>query len=292
MIASNTSAELREHYGAFARIFREDSADALADRFAELDLRTMQFNFSALGYPALPGRELIENLDLAGIAASFASRNIRLWGISSTYNMAHPDEAIREESTRHAAAYIAALGPMGAEAVTLCTGTRDPENMWRWHPDNGTEAAWSDFRRSIDALLPASAEAGVKLAIEPEPGNVLTGTAQAKRLISELGGDADRIGFILDPANLVGDAPEDRHEAILGEAFAELGEMTLCLHGKDPNGWQSVLNGQPGLDWVALFELYRQLPHPVPFIVQDATPEQLPQVRAVMLDAFEGAGAT
>ena len=292
MTAHDASGELRRQFGAFARIFREDSADALADRFAELDLRTMQFNFSALGYPALPGREEVERLDLAGIAASFATRKIRLWGISSTYNMAHPDAAIRKERTRHAAGYISALGPMGAEAVTLCTGTRDPENMWRRHPENSSEEAWTDFRRSIDALVPAAAEADVKLAIEPEPGNVVTGTAQAKRLLSELGGDADQIGFILDPANLVGDAPRDRHAAILKEAFAELGAQTLCLHGKDPNGWQSVLDGQPGLDWVALFELYRQLPHPVPFIVQDATPEQLPQVRAVMLDAFEGAGAT
>ncbi len=292
MTAHNISEEFRSQFGAFARIWEEDSADALAERFAELELRTMQFNFSALGYPALPDRELVEHLDLAGIATSFATRNIHLWGISSTYNMAHPDQAMREENTRHAAAYIAALGPMGADAVTLCTGTRDPDNMWRWHPDNGTESAWSDFRRSIDALLPASVEAGVKLAIEPEPGNVLTGTRQAKRLISELGGDADRIGFILDPANLVGAAPIDRHDAILGEAFQELGTKTLCLHGKDPNGWQSVLDGRPGLDWTRVFALYVQLAQPVPVIVQDATPAQLPRVREMMVDAIGRAGAS
>lgn len=282
--------ELRKQFGAFARIYREETADALAERFVEHDLRTMQFSFSALGYPALPNRDLVERLDLAGIAASFASRGIRLWGVSGTYNMAHPDRAIREETTRLAAGYIAALGPMGADAVTLCTGSRDPENMWHRHPENDSEAAWTDFRRSIDVLLPAAAEAGVKLAIEPEPGNVVTGTAQAMRLVGELGGDADRIGFILDPANLVGDAPMERHEAILGEAFSELGSRALCLHGKDPNGWQAVLDGQPGLDWTRVFALYRQLPHPVPFIVQDATPEQLPLVRDMMLDAFDRAG--
>ena len=75
MTAHDASGELRRQFGAFARIFREDSAAALADRFAELDLRTMQFNFSALGYPALPGREEVERLDLAGIAASFATRS-------------------------------------------------------------------------------------------------------------------------------------------------------------------------------------------------------------------------
>jgi sugar phosphate isomerase/epimerase len=282
--------ELRNQFGAFARIFREDTADALAERFVEFDLKTMQFNFSALGYPALPHRDLVERLDLAGIAASFASRGIQLWGVSGTYNMAHPDRAIREETTRLAAGYIAAIGPIEADAVTLCTGSRDPDHMWRRHPENGSEAAWTDFRSSIDVLLPAAAEAGVKLAIEPEPGNVVTGTAQARRLVAELGGDANRIGFILDPANLVGDAPMERHEAILGEAFSELGSRTLCLHGKDPNGWTTVLDGQGGVDYAQVFALYRQLPHPVPFIVQDATPEQLPRVRDLMLDAFDRAG--
>jgi sugar phosphate isomerase/epimerase len=205
--------------------------------------------------------------------------------------MAHPDPVTREASTRHAAGYIAALGPMGAEAVTLCTGSRDPEHMWRKHPDNGTEAAWSDFRASIDALLPAAAEAGVMLAIEPEPGNVVTDTSRAKRLLWELGSDADQIGFILDPANLVDDAPVERHEAILGEAFAELGSRTLCLHGKDPHGWQAALDGDGGVDYELVFARYRELPRAVPFIVQDATPEQVPRVRALMLAAFDRAGA-
>jgi sugar phosphate isomerase/epimerase len=285
------TSELGSQIGAFARIFREDTADALAERFVEHGLKTLQFNFSALGYPALPDRALVESLDLAGIASTFTSRGIRLWGISGTYNMAHPDPAVREESNRLAAGYIAALGPMGAEAVTLCTGSRDPENMWRKHPANRTESAWSDFRRSLDVLLPAAAEAGLKLAIEPEPGNVVRGTAEAKRLLAELGADADRVGFVLDAANLVDDAPTDQHAAILSEAFAELGSRTLCLHGKDPNGWQAVLDGQAGVDYEMVFALYRRLPHPLPFIIQDATPEQLPQVRALMIDVFERAGA-
>jgi sugar phosphate isomerase/epimerase len=225
------------------------------------------------------------------MAESLRSRGVRVWGVSGTYNMAHPDLATRETETRHAAGYVAALGPLGAEAVTLCTGTRDPENMWRRHPDNGSEAAWTDFRRSLDALLPAAEEAGLKLAIEPEPGNVVRGTAQARRLIAELGTDADRIGFILDAANLVADAPADRHGAILAEAFAELGDRTLCLHGKDPNGWAAALDGRPGVDYGGVFALYRDLPRPVPFIVQDATPEQLPRVRDQMIDRF-AAGMT
>jgi sugar phosphate isomerase/epimerase len=284
--------DLIPQLGAFARIFHEDTADVLAERFVEAGMTQMQFNFSALGFPALPDRDLVERLDIAGIAVSFRAHGLRLWGISGTYNMAHPDAAAREDETRRAAAYIAALGPKRAEAVTLCTGSRDPDNMWRRHPDNGTESAWSDFRRELDTLLPAAAEANLKLAIEPEPGNVLTGTREAKRLVAELGDDADRIGFILDAANLLGDAPVGRHEAILTEAFEELGSRALCLHGKDTNGWSAVLEGNGGIDYGLVFDLYRQLPRPLPCIIQDATPAQLPRVRQMLIDRFErGAGA-
>jgi sugar phosphate isomerase/epimerase len=185
---------------------------------------------------------------------------------------------------------IAGVGPLGVEAVTLCTGSRDPDHMWRKHPDNGSETAWSDFRRSLDVLLPAAADANVKLAIEPEPGNVVTGTREALRLLDELGGDAERIGFILDAANLVDDASAEGHRAILEEAFAALGTRTLCLHGKDPNRWQAVIDGRPGLDHAMVLELYRSLPRPVPYIIQDTTPDQLPLVRDYVKESFRREG--
>lgn len=56
---------------------------------------------------------------------------------------------------------------LGAEVVTLCSGTRDPDNMRRAHPGNLTDDAWTDLRRTLDALLAAAGEAGCAWASSP-----------------------------------------------------------------------------------------------------------------------------
>jgi sugar phosphate isomerase/epimerase len=47
---------------------------------------------------------------------------------------------------------------MGTSVITLCTGTRDPENMWRWHPENASSQAWSDLLSSMEAALRIAGE--------------------------------------------------------------------------------------------------------------------------------------
>ena len=197
------------------------------------DQLVQQLNLSALGVPTIPTAQELADLDTEAIKAAFASRGRVIWGVSATYNIAHADRGVREETTNKAADFIASLGALQPIAATVCTGTRDPDNMWRAHPDNTTEAAWTGMRRSLDVLIPGARHAGVLLAVEPEPGNVIRGTAQARRLGAELGADAEQIGFILDPANLITASPTQQHERILIEAFQELGEKTICVHAKD-----------------------------------------------------------
>ncbi len=90
---------------------------------------------------------------------------------------------------------------LGAAVVTLCTGSRDPGNQWRAHPGNTSASAWEDLLETVHGLVPAAAAAGVKLGIEPEQGNVVRDADAARRLIEDLGDDADHIVMILDPAN-------------------------------------------------------------------------------------------
>jgi sugar phosphate isomerase/epimerase len=276
---SDPGAERHGMLGAFARIYVRDSADALAEAFVADQLVQVQLNLSALGLPTIPTAEEFANLDASAIQAAFTSRGRVIWGVSATYNTAHPDPGVREDTTAKAAYFIASLGALQPFAATLCTGTRDPDNMWRPHPDNSTEAAWMDMRRSLDELIPAARQAGVLLAVEPEPGNVVSGTAQAQRLVAELGADAERIGFILDPAHLIAVSPAQQHEEILLEAFQELGEKTICVHAKDIQPWSTTLKGGQGVDYELVGRLYHGLPNRVPFIIQDATEEELPHVR-------------
>ena len=137
---------------------------------------------------------------------------------------------------------------------------------------------------SFDALLTAAESAGVYLAVEPEPGNIVRGVDQGVRLLDELGDRAKRIGFILDPANLVAGRPRATID-VLRDAFARLGAQTICMHAKDTVTWTERLAGTPGLDFAEIFGLHRRLPTEVPVIIQDTQPDEVSAVRDLLLGA-------
>jgi sugar phosphate isomerase/epimerase len=57
---------------------------------------------------------------------------------------------------------------VGTDVVTVCTGSRDPESMWRKHPDNDTPEAWADLLVQIERAVQLAEEYGVTLGVEPE----------------------------------------------------------------------------------------------------------------------------
>jgi sugar phosphate isomerase/epimerase/pimeloyl-ACP methyl ester carboxylesterase len=272
--------------GAFARIFPRPNARELADAFVAAQLTQVQLNIAALGLPTIPDAAQLAGIDLEGIADALEHRYLELWGVSVTYNMAHPDEERRRAETERAAGYIRALGTIFPVAATLCTGTRDPDNMWAKHPENRTEAAWAAMLRSMRRLIPAAEAAGILLAVEPEPGNVVTGARDALRLIADLGDDARHIGFILDPANLLAETPRDDRPAVLRDAFRLLGDRTICVHAKDLVPWAETLAGRGEVDYGLVLELHAQYTHDVPVIIQDADEREAPIIRDMLRDAF------
>lgn len=151
--------------------------------------------------------------------------------VSGTYNMAHPDPAVRADGARWLSTLIAAAPALGTGVVTLCTGTRDATDMWRRHPGNGTPEAWRDLRASLEPALEAAEHQGITLAFEPEPGNVVDSAAAGRRLIDELG--SRRLRVVLDAANLVAGGDLARQADTLPEAFDLLGDHLVLAHAKD-----------------------------------------------------------
>lgn len=268
--------------GVFARCYPTGAPAEIAGRAAADGFSWVQLNLSALGHRTIPDEAELGGLDLRLVGEEFRDAGVQVWGLSASYNMAHPDQDEAAGLTADAARLIRRAAELEVASVTLCTGSRDPDDMWRRHPDNSTPSAWNDFRRNLDVLLTAAADAGVTLGIEPEPGNVVSSAAAAARLADELGDDAG-VGFILDPANLVSESASAEYERILRDAFSSLGEATVCVHAKDVVPWADRLVGARGIDFGLVRELHARLPFPVPVIVQDATPDQLAAVRAIVL---------
>jgi sugar phosphate isomerase/epimerase len=215
--------------GIFAKTFVRPSSEETFDAVKANGLNCVQFNFSCAGLPTLP--ETIAPDLVRRIRSAAECRSLSMPAVSGTCNLVHPDPAQRAEGVRHLQTLIRACPGLGASVVTLCTGTRDPGDMWRAHPDNNSSGAWSDLRSSLEVLLPVAQANEVVLGVEPEPANVINSAPKARRLLDEMQSPALKIVF--DAANLVQPHNLSDQTRILTEAFALLGPHIVLAHAKD-----------------------------------------------------------
>jgi sugar phosphate isomerase/epimerase len=215
--------------GIFAKTFARPSLEATLDAVRAHDLDNVQFNLACAGLPTLP--DAVEPALLDRIRAAAAERGLTLAAISGTFNMCHPDPAERARNLARLRVLANACRPMGIGLITICTGTRDPHDMWRRHPDNDTPAAWRDMADCIGQALQIAEDAGVTLAFEPEVSNVIDSARKGRRLLDEM--RSPRLKVVMDAANLFHTGELPRMPAILAEAFDLLaGDMALA-HAKD-----------------------------------------------------------
>src|SRR5436305_14788112 len=152
--------------GIFARTFSRARLEGVFDAVREHQLDCVQFNLACAGLPTLP--DAIAPSLTTRIREASISRGIEIAAVSGTYNMIHPDLKVRQTGLRRLRTLASACHGMGTSVITLCTGTRDPENMWRWHPENASPQAWSDLLSSMEAAVRIAEEEQVTLAFEPE----------------------------------------------------------------------------------------------------------------------------
>ena len=151
--------------------------------------------------------------------------------VSGTYNMIHPDREVRQAGLHHLRVLASACKGMGTSVITLCTGSRDADNMWRWHPENASPQAWSDLLTSMEAALRIAEEERVTLAFEPERANVVDSAAKGRALLAAM--QSPHLKVIIDPANLIVSANKREMRQVLDEAFDLLGEHIVIAHAKD-----------------------------------------------------------
>lgn len=266
--------------GAFARLWRRTTPGEVAAAMAASGLKQAQWNFSAIGMPTVSAA--ISPDTYREVRASFDDAGVRLWGMSCTYNIIHPDCERRAHLQAEAIAMIRRAPLLGVQAVTICAGSRDPSG-WAYHPDNVTMEAWSDMHTSLRPLLDAAGEAGVVIGIEPEPGCIVRDTAKTVQLLDELGTDAP-VTIILDAWNLTSKYPERKSTEVLRDAFASLGRRAGCLHAKDPLGKQFRA---PVLDYGEIAHLYHEFTPGRPVIIQDIEEDGIAEVAAYLRGAWD-----
>jgi sugar phosphate isomerase/epimerase len=122
---------------------------------------------------------------------------------------------------------------MQIDIITLSSGSRDPDDMWRWHPDNADPQAWADSRTTLQALAALAEDHGLTLAVEPEHSNVVATAEQAIMMLDQVGSPALKI--VYDAANLLD--PDDYDLTMAADAIsrdiATLGPHIALAHAKE-----------------------------------------------------------
>lgn len=251
--------------GIFSRTFARPNLDAVLDAIAAHGLTLVHFNFSSAGLPSLPGA-ITEEL-CGAVRHAFETRRFLMTSVSATFNAIHPDLRRRELDLQRACRIIQSCPRIGTSLVSLCTGSRDPDDMWKRHPANELPDAWADLLATLDRLLPVAEASGVTLGIEPERGNVISSAVRARRLLDEV--RSPRLRIVIDGANLFDSPPPAAMRATLQEAFDLLGPEIVLAHAKDIADpvRASQAAGRGLLDWSSYLSLLRQSGYRGPVIL-------------------------
>ena len=273
--------------GIFARTFSRPDLAATLDAVRATVLTAMQFNMALAGGPSLP--DAIPDALAARVREETARRGLVMAAVSGTKNLAHPAPAPRADGGRRLAALIAAAPTLGTSVVTLCTGTRDPDDMWRRHADNDTPEAWRDMLASVADAVAAAEAHGVTLAVEPEHANVVASAGAGRRLLDEI--RSEHLKVVIDAANLVSGDYLDRQAGTLREAFDLIGGDIVLAHAKDVRRDGAIVAaGRGDLDYGLYVALLAETGRRVPLIVHGLAEDEIAGSVAFLEATITGAG--
>ena len=261
--------------GIFARTFTAPTLDGVLDGVVGHGLKHVHFNLACAGVESLPAS--IDNKLCRTLRKAFDDRDLVMVGVSATFNAIHPDLKKRRDEISGAKRLIERCGDLGTSLVSLCSGTRDPLDPWRKHPDNNLPQAWHDLVHTLEQLLPLAERHRVTLGIEPEHANVIDSPGKARQLLNEL--KSESLKIIIDGANLFDTQEElSNMERVLKEAFDQLGEDIVMAHAKDiPNDPERKQQaaGTGRLDWDTYFRLLHASGFDGPVVLHNLEPGEV-----------------
>ena len=257
--------------GHFQRPSLEESLDAIVVH----DIRHLQFN---MGSAHLEG-PIEQEIESAGphIREQISQRDMVIAALGGPVNMVHVDPEKRQQAIDRMSILISACEHVGTSVIATCTGSRDPESMWRNHPDNASEATWRVLCSTLEQVLPIAEAAGVIIAFEPEFNNVASDAKKSRRLIDEM--RSPNLKVVMDAANIFGENDLSRMTKVLDEAFELLGEHIAIAHGKDlDHGGDAghLAAGTGKLDYDHYVKLLCELPFDVSVILHGLSEDQVP----------------
>jgi len=215
--------------GIFAKTFAGTTPREVLSAAQRAGYDAVQYNLACSGLGPLPAVVPAQEAD--EVHAATEETGVEVVAVSATYNMVHPDPLERQQGRRSFTAIAGAARRMGTRLLTVCTGSCDARDQWRYHPDNASPVTWRELCAECEAILRVAEAHDLVIGVEPELSNVVDSPRRARELIDALG--SERVRIVLDPANLFEIAgPEQRRELVEG-AIDLLADRIALAHAKD-----------------------------------------------------------
>jgi sugar phosphate isomerase/epimerase len=225
--------------GIFAKTFPRPTLEETLDAVAAHGLTHVQFNMSCMGVATLPDR--LDEGSCVWIAQSLHKRGLKMAAISGTFNMCDPSDSRLEHNLRRLDVLAAACRWLDTRIITLCTGTLDSHDMWKWHVDNARKSTWERLIETMRAAVKIADRHEVTLAFEPEINNVVSSVMRARKLLDAV--DSPWLKVVIDPANLLASRSPDRTVETFNEAFDWLEGDIVLAHAKNPSPGEELASG-------------------------------------------------
>jgi sugar phosphate isomerase/epimerase len=275
--------------GIFAKTFAGNSPGEVLRAAAAAGFSAVQYNMACSGLTSMPDN--IPTAVARDVEESAAKNGIAIAALSGTYNMIHPDPAVRSKGHDRLGTLAAATRGMKTNLITLCTGTRDPDDQWRDHRENRSAGAWKDLLGSMEVAIGIADEYDIYLGVEPELANVIHSAASARRLLDEL--RSPRVKVILDPANLFETATHEEQRRLVAQAVDLLADSIMMGHAKDRSiagGFASA--GRGVLDYPHYFACMRRIGFDGTIVTHGLSASDASEVASFLRTQLETAGFT
>ena len=269
--------------GIFAKTFAGATAEAVLAQTRQAGYAMVQYNMACSGLSALP--TVLDPREINALRAASSTTGVALAALSATYNMSHPDAAVRRAGHRALGVLAAAAQALNIPVLTLCTGSRNATDQWAAHPDNSSPESWRTLLASMEAAIDVAERHDVLIAIEPEPANVVSSAARARLLLDELG--SARVRIVFDGANLLDASTlcagsDAMHREFLG-ALEQLSQQIVLVHAKDRTLDGAVVPaGRGAMDYAVYFDALAAARVDVPIITHGLDAAAAPDVAAFL----------
>ena len=215
--------------GILSKTFARPNLSGTLDAVLEHGITHVQLDLVSASLATIPST--LTDAQCDGIRQEFDRRGLINAVLSAVFNIIHPDPEIRRRGFEGFTLLARSARRLGTETLSISTGTRDRENMWRKHPENDGDDAWREMLGAMSRIAAIAEEHQVTIAFEPEQANIVDSARKARTLIDTL--QSKRIEVLIDPANLLNLSNIRQQDRVLKEAFDLLAGDIAMAHAKE-----------------------------------------------------------